>query len=88
MSGCARLKELAISDTGFIFDPLSGATFTVNATGLCILTALREGFTVDEIVERLKAKFDSVTRDVRDDLRDFLRALAGHGLLPPDFEAK
>jgi len=27
-----RLAELAVSDTGFIFDPGSGATFNVNAT--------------------------------------------------------
>ena len=38
-----RLTELAISDTGFIFDPGSGATFNVNATGLIALAALREG---------------------------------------------
>ena len=32
MSDLNRLRDLALSDTGFVFDPCSGATFTVNAT--------------------------------------------------------
>jgi PqqD family protein of HPr-rel-A system len=87
MSGDARLKNLAISDTGFVFDPLSGATFTVNATGLCVLTTLREGFTPEETVARLKGRFDGVTRDVAEDVRDFLRELVAHGLVDTDVEA-
>ena len=43
MSNVRRLGDLALSDTGFAFDPLTGATFTVNATGLCVLLAMKEG---------------------------------------------
>ena len=33
MSSATHLKDLALSDTGFVFDPYTGATFTTNATG-------------------------------------------------------
>ena len=83
-----RFKDLAVSDTGFIFDPYSGATFTVNETGLRVVLALREGSTKRDIENRLRAAFDGVTGDVADDVADFLRALKQHGLLPDDFEAQ
>jgi hypothetical protein len=84
----SHLKDLAVSETGFIFDPYSGATFTVNETGLDIVTALREGRRVDEIVEGLRAAFAGTTPEVTEDVHDFLRALQQHGLLPSDFEAR
>ena len=31
------LKRLALSDSGFVFDPVSGNSFTVNGSGLAIL---------------------------------------------------
>lgn len=38
-----RLQSLAISETGFIFDPQTGQSFTVNATGLLVLDLLKQG---------------------------------------------
>mgnify|MGYP000919495472 CR=1 FL=1 len=38
-----RLKDVAISDSGFLFDPVSGLTFSVNPTGRFILDRLRAG---------------------------------------------
>ena len=81
-----RFKDLAVSETGFIFDPYSGATFTVNETGLAIVMALREGASTGEIVTRLKTSFDGVTRDVVEDVGDFMRALKQQNLLPVEFE--
>ena len=37
------LRRLALSDSGFVFDPLSGASFTVNASGLALIRILQEG---------------------------------------------
>ena len=54
----ARLRDLAISDSGFVFDPFTGYTFTVNATGLAILQALKEGQSLDQIVRRLQHAFE------------------------------
>lgn len=36
-----RLKQLAVSETGFIFDPQSGQSFTVNQTGHLVIEMLK-----------------------------------------------
>ncbi|MEY4582305.1 MAG: hypothetical protein RL701_7008 [Pseudomonadota bacterium] len=77
----ARLKELAISENGFVFDPHSGATFTLNATGQVIVKGLRDGLTPELIIDQLRADFAGVTRAVVDDVQDFLRTLTDFGLL-------
>jgi hypothetical protein len=43
MSTNKPLADLAVSDTGFVFDPFTGTTYTVNSTGLCLLHAFKEG---------------------------------------------
>ena len=79
-----RLTELAISDTGFIFDPGSGATFNVNATGLIALAALREGVDpadIAEIATRVRAHYPSAPPDIADHVSDFVRTLRQMGLV-------
>jgi hypothetical protein len=36
-----RLKQLAVSETGFIFDPQSGQSFSVNQTGHLVIDMLK-----------------------------------------------
>jgi len=84
-SDATRLKDLAISETGFIFDPMSGATFTANATGLAIIHALREGRTRAEVIARLRNNFTVEKADLDSDLGDFIRLMIQHGILPADF---
>ena len=38
----SNLQQLAISESGFIFDPSSGHNFTVNETGLTMLRLLQK----------------------------------------------
>lgn len=81
----SRLKDLAISETGFIFDPMSGATFTVNAAGACIIQCLREGRRRPEIIARLRSSFTVENSDLDSDLGEFVRLLVQQGILSPDF---
>ena len=76
-----RLKELAISANGFVFDPHSGGTFTLNATGQAILKGLRDGLTPVQLVEQLRASFEDVTESVVSDVHEFLSDLTRLGLL-------
>jgi hypothetical protein len=86
MSTPHRLQELAISETGFVFDPYSGGTFTVNRTGLTILHGLREKLTRPALLERLRAQYQiSANTDLETDLGEFTRLLIHQGLLPADF---
>ena len=81
MSNQSRIKDIAINETGFVFDPYSGGTFTLNATGQVIIKALRDGLSHDEVVARLRSEFDGVTTKLDEDMQDFMRTLREFGLL-------
>lgn len=76
-----KLKELAISETGLLFDPSTGYMFTSNAVGVLILSALRDNKDVQEIKE-LVLKVHEADEDAVDrDLFEFLNQLMSFGLI-------
>jgi PqqD family protein of HPr-rel-A system len=82
-----RLKDVAISDSGILFDPYTGLTFTVNPTGRSVLQRMREGMGPDEIVATLGVDFDVADQDdVQRDVREFLLVLKESGLIPRGLE--
>ena len=82
MSQEHHLRDLALSETGFVFDPYTGATFTTNATGRCVLEALREGLDRPAIAERLRSRFDLSANpgDLDNDISEFVQLLRQHGV--------
>jgi hypothetical protein len=83
-----QLDQLAISASGFVFDPISGATFTVNATGRALLEGLRDGLGLAGLVSRLGDQFEAGDADLSRDVLEFARSLRDAGLLPPTFEVQ
>ena len=78
----SRLKQLAVSDSGFVFDPLTGHSFSVNSTGLAILGALKEGTGLDEAAARVREAFDTEAGDdVERDVEDFVARLRDYHLV-------
>ena len=65
-----RLRDLAISDTGFVFDPFSGATYTVNGTAQCLLDGLKRGLDRDGLVALLRERFECSDEDLPRDIDD------------------
>ena len=74
------VSELAVSETGFVFDPRTGATFSVNQTGLVVLTALRGQADPGDVAEALRERFEGTPSDVREHVEDFLGALRQLGI--------
>jgi PqqD family protein of HPr-rel-A system len=73
-----RIRALALNPDGFAFDPTTGESFTLNATGLVVLEGLRDGLGADRIAERLSEEFEVGTDEAARDVADFvdhLRAL-------------
>jgi hypothetical protein len=81
MSNSRTLADLAISDSGFVFDPLAGTTYSVNSTGLCVLQSLKEGLDPDAIARRLGERFEGPTQDLSRDVEEFVRLLRQHNLI-------
>lgn len=86
VSDTATLRRLAISPTGFVFDPVTGATYSVNETGRAILEGLRDGADLDALSETLAKTFTTDAVDLRRDIMEFVRLLCEQGLLPPAYE--
>lgn len=80
-----RLKDLAISESGFLFDPYSGGTFTLNNTGRFILQLLQEGKGVEDIESALRERFAVVDEDLQSDIYEFINLLKENHLLPNGF---
>ena len=79
----ARLKDIAISQSGFVFDPTTGVTFSVNATGQLILLKLRDGVDPSAIADELRAAFElGPSDDPARDVQEFLLALHEQGIAP------
>ncbi len=76
-----KLKSLAISESGFIFDPASGSSYTTNETGLFILNELKHGKTTDEIQELLMKEYDVDESTVESDLMRIIEQLQANYLI-------
>lgn len=73
------ITSLAISDTGFVFDPRTGHTYAVNSTGLAVLRGLKNGRTLLQIGDELATEFDRAV-DIGEHLRQFSQLLVELGL--------
>jgi hypothetical protein len=74
-SSSKRLHGLALSDSGFIFDPETGQAFTANELGLEIIRLLKEGRTFEEIVADIENRYDAGYDLVYKDVAQFLSQL-------------
>ena len=65
------LQRLAISESGFVFDPVSGHNFTVNETGLSILRLLQKDNELAPLLEKLASDYEASTRTLERDVLEF-----------------
>jgi hypothetical protein len=74
-------NNIAISDSGFIFNPDTGESFTVNPIGVEILNQMKEGKTVEEISGELIQKYNTDKNTLEKDTEDFVGLLRNYSLL-------
>ncbi|MEK7706242.1 MAG: PqqD family protein [Myxococcota bacterium] len=80
-----KLRDLAVSDSGFVFDPYTGATFSVNPAGQLLLKELKDGRDRAALVASLRESFEIRGEDVERDVDEFVALLKSNGVLPADF---
>ena len=87
MEPTQRLRDLAVSESGFVFDPYSGQTYSLNATGRSVLEAVKGGADPAEIERILRQGFEVAGgEDLQRDLSEFLRTLREQGWPVPEPE--
>jgi len=76
-----RIARLAVNEEGFVFDPQTGESFTVNETGKTILKALIESKAEEGIALKLTEQFNVSHQEAQADVRDFIQHLRAYQLL-------
>ncbi len=76
-----KLNNLAISDSGFIFDPATGNSYTTNETGLLILNTIRKGENPSFISDLLTEEYDVSKEEAEHDVMNILEQLRSNNLI-------
>lgn len=71
----AVLRRLAISETGFVFDPVSGQSFSTGETGVAVLKRARDTEWLDDLIAGLASDYDATALQIERDLQDFAARL-------------
>jgi hypothetical protein len=75
-------KNIAISDSGFVFNPNNGDSFTLNPVGLEIVRLIQDGSDdqaiIDHILENYSIDSSTVEKDVYDFKKSLIRYKLGH----------
>ncbi len=78
------INELAISDSGFIFDPNTGSTFSATPVGCSILALIKQDLMLNEILASLHLDYDVGEADLHHHVQEFIASLVEFGLLSRD----
>lgn len=74
-----QLTDMAVSDTGFVFDPSTGQTFLLNKTGLRIVRMMQEGIEIEKTSEQLEEEFEITRKDALEDVKEFVSLMKEKG---------
>lgn len=77
-------SNLAVSDSGFIFNPSNGDSFSTNTVGADIIRLLKEGKSLAEIKKEMAAKYEVEASVFEKDYEDFISQLRDHFLVSHD----
>ena len=74
-------KSIAVSETGFLFNPSTGESFSVNPIGKVILHLMNEDKTFEEIKEIITEQYDVEPVTFEKDYNDFVKMLSYNSLV-------
>jgi alpha-N-acetylglucosamine transferase len=79
-------KNIAVSENGFLFDPTTGESYSLNKTGQLIVKLISEGNSEAKIIESIQAKYDIESAALQRYLDDFIMMLQQMNLLEKETE--
>lgn len=74
-------RNLAISDSGFLFNPSTGDSFSLNTVGKEILNLLKEGKNQEDIKSEMLSKYQTDEGTFDKDFFDFINQLRNYKIL-------
>lgn len=79
-------KNVAISESGYIFNPSTGESYSINPTGFEIFNMIRDGKNFDEIEQLIIKKYNTDKTTFEKDYNDFLGFLKQYLLIDTNDE--
>ena len=77
-----KLKaNIAISDSGFVFNPSTGESYSVNPIGIELITMIKNGKEFEEILKEVLLKYNTDEASFEKDYFDFIGQLKQYYLL-------
>ena len=77
-------SDIAISDSGFVFNPATGESFTVNPIGAEVIQLLKENKSIQEATEFILERYNVDETSVEKDLNDFVAMLKHNSIVIDD----
>lgn len=77
-------KNIAISESGFLFNPSTGDSFSTNPMGKVIISLIKEGADLSFIIQQIHLKYAVDQDTIEKDLADFLYILKINHILKDD----
>jgi hypothetical protein len=74
-------ENIALSENGFVFNPSTGDSFTMNNTGKEVIMMIKEGRELSNITDLMAEKYDVDRSTLERYLADFLNDLNVYNLL-------
>ena len=68
-------KNIALSDSGYLFNPSSGESFVVNPIGIEIIDLIKQGMSFSDISKNLLQKYNTDEATFEKDYFDFTNML-------------
>ena len=80
-------KNIALSNTGFVFNPTTGDSYTINQVGQEILTYFSDNKSLDEITSLMTTTYDIDPPSFEKYFFDFISMLRQFELLDEEYES-
>ncbi len=77
-------KNIAISETGFIFNPTTGDSFTTNRIGNDIIKLLQTGLEPGDVISTIYEQYSIDRQTLEKDFGDFMYMLKNYQILRTD----
>ena len=77
-------SNIAVSETGFVFDPTSGESYSINPVGQEILHQLKDGKSIEEISTMITGEYEIDAGSFEKYYYDFIGMLRQFQLIEED----
>jgi len=74
-------KNIAVSESGFIFNPTTGDSFSCNGVAADVINLLKENQNIEQVKTRIIEKYDVQESEIDKDLQDLWLQLRDNNLL-------